>query len=155
VDVDGEDHARCPGVGVRDVLRREMFERAGWAYVRVAAMDLFCDPATEVERIRRAWWAAGGRSGQETAASGLLIVGRPKVRATWPGVPVGRPMGEYTPEQLRQVASWVLTDGVARGVEELVAAVGESLQLVLRGPRVEALVTDAARAVLGVGTLEG
>jgi len=153
VDVDGEDHAACPSVFVRDVLRREAFERAGWGYVRVAAMDLFCDPATEVERIRRAWRAAGGGNGAGATASGLLIVGRPRVRATWPGVPIGRPIGEYTPDQLRQVAAWVLTDGVGRAVEELVAAVGEALQLVLRGPRVEALVTDAARAVLGVGTL--
>jgi hypothetical protein len=117
----------------------------------VAAMDLFCDPAAEVERVRRAWRAAGGGSGPETAATGLIIVGRPKVRATWPGIPVGRPIGEYRPEQLQQVASWVLTDGVPRGVEELVAGVCEALQLVLRGPRVEALVTGAARAVLGVG----
>jgi len=157
VDVDNEQHAACRSVGVREVLRREAFERAGWTYVRVAAMDLFCDPAAEVERVRRAWRAAGGRTEHETAATGLVIVGRPKVRATWPGVPIGRPVGDYPPEQLRLVAGWVLTDGVERGVEGLVAAVCEVLQLVLRGPRVEALVSQAARDVLGggrTGTLE-
>jgi hypothetical protein len=155
VDVDGEQHAACSSVTVRDVLRREAFERAGWAYVRVAAMDLFCDPGTEVERIRRAWRAAGGRSSADTAASGSVIIGRPKVRATWPGIPVGRPVGEYAPEQLRQVAAWVLTDGVPRGVDDLVAGVCEALHLVVHGPRVEALVQHAARGVLGIGTLEG
>jgi hypothetical protein len=154
VDVDGEHHAACPSVAVRDALRREAFERAGWTYVRVAAMDLFCDPAGEVERVRRAWRAAGGRTAGETPSTGLIIVGRPKVRATWPGVPVGRPIGEYSGDQLRQVASWVLTDGIQRGVEDLVAGVCEALQLVLRGPRVEALVSAAARVVLGAGTLE-
>lgn len=157
VDVDGEEHAACPSVVVRDQLRREAFERAGWTYVRVAAMDLFCDPAGEVERIRRAWRAAGGRSLHEGATTTLVIFGRPKVRSSWPGVPVGRPVGEYSSEQLQQVAAWVLTDGVHRTVEDLVATVCEVLQLVLRGPRVESLVTKAARVVLGVqdgGTLE-
>jgi hypothetical protein len=59
-------------------------------------------------------------------------------------------VGEYSSEQLQKVAAWVLTDGVPRSVEELVAAVCEALQLVLRGPRVESLVTRAARAVLGM-----
>ena len=157
VDVDGEEHAACPSVAVRDHLRREAFERAGWTYVRVAAMDLFCDPAGEVERIRRAWRAAGGRSQHEGTSTTMLIVGRPKVRSSWPEVPVGRPIGEYSSEQLQQVAAWVLTDGVERGPEELVRAVCQALQLVLHGPRVESLVTKAARVVLGAeddGTLE-
>lgn len=156
VDVDGEQHAACPSVAVRDQMRREAFERAGWTYVRVAAMDLFCDPASEVERVRRAWRAAGGRSQNETATTGLVIINRPKVRSTWPGIPVGRPVGEYSAEQLQQVAAWVLTDGVARSVDELVAGVCEALQLVLRGPRVESLVAKAVRVVLGAeppGTL--
>ena len=158
VDVDGEQHAACRSVAVRDQLRREAFERAGWTYVRVAAMDLFCDPASEVERVRRAWRAAGGRSQNETTTTGLVIVNRPKVRSTWPGIAVGRPVSEYSSEQLQQVAAWVLTDGLVRSVDELVAGVCEALQLVLRGPRVESLVTEAARAVLGMGergTLEG
>jgi hypothetical protein len=155
VDVDSERHAACPGVMTRDAMRREAFERAGWTYVRVAAMDLFCDPAGEVERIRRAWRAAGGRSPHQTPTTGLVIVNRPKVRSTWPGIPIGRPIGEYSGQQLQQAASWVLTDGVTRDVDSLVAGVCEALQLVLRGPRVEALVTAAARDVLGTGTLAG
>jgi hypothetical protein len=156
VDVDGEEHAACPSVIVRDQLRREAFERAGWTYVRVAAMDLFCDPAGEVERIRRAWRAIGGQPWHGTPATGLAVFGQPKMRSTWPGVPVGRPVGEYSLEELQQVAVWVLTDGVQRGVEELVAAVCEALQLVPRGLRVESLVMKAARAVIdssGDGTL--
>ncbi|HEX2809650.1 MAG TPA: hypothetical protein VHN80_26090, partial [Kineosporiaceae bacterium] len=149
----GEQHAACPSVAVRDCLRRESFERAGWTYVRVAAMDLFCDPAGEVQRIRRAWRAAGGRSQHDTPTTGLIIVNRPRVRSSWPGVPVGRPVGEYTSGQLQQVASWVLTDGIQREVDELIGGVCEALQLVLRGPRVEALVAAAARNVLGLGTL--
>jgi hypothetical protein len=151
VDVDGEEHAGCPSVVVRDQMRREAFERAGWTYVRVAAMDLFCDPASEVERVRRAWRAAGGRSQNETVTTDLVIINRPKVRSTWPGIPIGRPVGEYSADQLQQVAAWVLTDGLTRSVDELVAGVCESLQLVLRGPRVESLVTTAVRAVLGAG----
>ena len=35
-------------------------------------------------------------------------------------LPVGRPVGEYSADQLQQVAAWVLTDGIGRAVAELI-----------------------------------
>ena len=54
VDLDG------PAFASRSCRERERsrpirWERAGWAYCKVSAMDLFSDPALEVGRIKAAW----------------------------------------------------------------------------------------------------
>jgi REase_MTES_1575/AAA domain len=54
VDLDGPGYA-AHGLRERDRQRRERLERAGWAYCRVSAMDVFSDPDAEVDRVRRAW----------------------------------------------------------------------------------------------------
>jgi len=146
IDIDGPGHAACTSVLVRDRQRREALERAGWTYLRVAAMDLFCDPAGEVERIRAAWRAAGGGT-PSTPPTGV-IVGRPKTRDGFPDVTPGRPVTAYSEVELESVAQWVLSDGVRRSAEELAALVREALHLPRRGMQVEAAVGGAARRVL-------
>jgi hypothetical protein len=146
VEVDSRGFAACPSVSTRDRQRREWLERAGWTYLRVAAMDLFCDPAGEVERIRAAWRDLGGDPAltQETQ----IIVGRPRVRGPFPQVTAGRPITLYSDAELEAVATWVLSDGVGRSAEELAALVREALHLPRRGMHVEAAVGGAARRVL-------
>ncbi len=146
IEVDGPSFAACPSVATRDRQRRESLERAGWAYLRVAAMDLFCDPAGEVERIRRLWMDVGGAG--PTTRPTQIIVGRPRVRSAQPAVAPGLPITEYSDAELEQVAGWVLSDGVHRSAEELAALVREALHLPRRGMHVEAAVGGAARRVL-------
>ncbi|MBT0770694.1 hypothetical protein KIH74_17250 [Kineosporia sp. J2-2] len=57
VDLDG------PAFASRNTRERERhrpgrWERAGWAYCRISAMDLFTDPDREVARVREVWEAA-------------------------------------------------------------------------------------------------
>jgi hypothetical protein len=57
VDLDG------PAFASRNTRERERhrparWERAGWAYTRVSAMDLVADPEREVARVRAAWESA-------------------------------------------------------------------------------------------------
>jgi hypothetical protein len=146
VEVDGTNHARCPSVTLRDRQRPESFERAGWAYLRVAAMDLFCDPGREVERIRTAWRAAGG--GAHTTIPNGLIVGRPRMRDGFPDVTPGRPVSTYSDVDLEAVGAWVMTDGVPRTDVELATVIRESLLLSSRGSQVQTAVNGAARRVL-------
>jgi hypothetical protein len=146
VEVDVPAYAACASVNTRDRQRREAFERAGWTYLRVAAMDLFCDPAGEVERIRSAWRDVGGASPATQPTQ--IIVGRPRVRGPFPQVQPGRPVTLYADAELEAVANWVLSDGVQRSAEELAALVREALHLPRRGMHVEATVGGAARRVL-------
>ena len=60
VDVDGPRFAEAASVRDRERHRRERFERAGWTYCKVAAMDLFLNPDAEVARLRDLWEAALG-----------------------------------------------------------------------------------------------
>ena len=146
VEVDGPAYAACASVNTRDRQRRESFERAGWTYLRVASMDLFCDPGGEVDRIRDTWRDLGGMSTATQPTQ--IIVGRPRVRGDFPQVQPGRPVTLYADEELEAVANWVLSDGVTRSAEELAALVREALHLPRRGMHVEATVGGAARRVL-------
>jgi len=149
VEIDGPGYAACPSVSTRDRQRRDAFERAGWTYLRVAAMDLFCDPAGEVDRIRNLWRDLAGAMNATVPTQ--IIVGRPRVRGTFPQVAPGRAVTLYSDAELEEVAAWVLSDGVWRSAEELAALVREALHLPRRGMHVEAAVGGAARRVLDGG----
>ena len=123
VDVDGPAHAGLGSADLRERQRRAAFERSGWRYLRVAAMDLFCDPEREVERITSAWRAAGGRPAppaQGGAPADGDVSGQPRTRTPWPDVTPGRPVSAYDERELDAVARWILSDGVVRTAEELV-----------------------------------
>jgi hypothetical protein len=62
VDLDGDAYANR-GWRERDRQRAERLERAGWAYCTVGALDLFRDPAAEVDRVREVWLRAGQEVG--------------------------------------------------------------------------------------------
>ncbi|HYJ76712.1 MAG TPA: AAA family ATPase [Kineosporiaceae bacterium] len=151
VDVDVPAHAGLNPADVRERQRRAAFERSGWRYLRVAAMDLFCDPEREVARIRQAWRAAGGAPAAVTPVAG--VPHQPRNRAPWPDVTPGRAIGAYGERELDAVARWVLSDGVPRTPDALAAELRDALQIDQHGERAEATMAAAARRVLGAATL--
>jgi REase_MTES_1575 len=153
VDVDVPAHAAIESADLRERQRRSAFERSGWRYLRVAAMDLFCDPEREVERIRQAWRAAGGSPAPAPVTPLAGVPAQPRNRAPWPDVTPGRPAGAYPERELDEVARWVLSDGVARSPEDVVTEVREALQIARPGERADAALVASARRVLGVATL--
>ena len=153
VDFDVPAHAALTPADVRERQRRAGFERAGWRYLRIAAMDLFCDPDREVARIRQAWRAAGGTLPTVPVAPPPGLPHQPRSRAPWPDVTPGRAIGAYGERELDAVARWVLSDGVPRTPEAVVAEIREALQLDRHGERSEASIAAAARRVLGIATL--
>ncbi len=147
VELDGPQYAACPSARLRDRGRAQAFERAGWTYLRVSAMDLFCDPAGEVERIRDAWRAAGGLPA--TVVPAAVLPRPPVVRGAWPTwVVTGLPVSAYSAEELDAVAWWVVSDGVGRPRERVAAEVRSALGLPTAQTRVEAAVGAAAERVL-------
>ena len=153
VDVDVPAHAALNPADVRERQRRAAFERSGWRYLRVAAMDLFCDPEREVTRIRHAWRAAGGTTAAVPPAPAPGVPHQPRNRAPWPDVTPGRAIGAYGERELDAVARWVLSDGVPRTQQALAAELRDALQIDQHGERAEATIVAAARRVLGVDTL--
>lgn len=148
IDLDGPGYASCRSVRLRDRLRAQSFERAGWSYLRVVAMDLFCDPEGEVERIQDAWRAAGGLPAS-VVPSRVLPPPPPPTRYPWPShVAPGLPISAYTPRELDAVASWVVSDGAVRSPEQVAAEVRKALGFAHREPRVDAAVGAASRRAL-------
>lgn len=144
IDLDGPGYAGCRTVRLRDRLRAQSFERAGWSYLRVAAMDLFCDPEGEVERIQDAWRAAGGLPASVVPSRVVPIP--PPTRRPWPAhVAPGLPVSAYTPHELDAVAGWVVSDGAGRSPEQVAAEVRTALGFAQREPRVDAAVGAASR----------
>ncbi|HET9656322.1 MAG TPA: hypothetical protein VFP72_13280 [Kineosporiaceae bacterium] len=148
IDLDGPGYAACRSVRQRDRQRAQAFERAGWSYLRVAAMDLFCDPEGEVERVQDAWRAAGGLPAS-VVPSRVVPVPPPPSRPPFPAhVAPGLPISAYTPRELDAVARWVVSDGTVRSPEQAAAEVRAALGLLHREPRVDAAVGAACRRAL-------
>jgi hypothetical protein len=73
IDLDGPRYA-ARTIRERDRQRGERLVQAGWVHHRVSAIDVFRDPAGEVERIRRAWIRAMLDRERQEALSGLAAV---------------------------------------------------------------------------------
>jgi hypothetical protein len=154
IDLDGPGYASGPSVRLRDRQRAQDFERAGWSYLRVAAMDLFCDPEGEVERIQDAWRAAGGLPA--SVVPSRVVPTPPPTRLPWPDqVAPGLPISAYTPRELDAVARWVVSDGAVRSPEQAATEVRAALGLVRREPRVDAAVGAACRRALQEAAVSG
>jgi hypothetical protein len=145
VELDGPGYAACRSVRLRDRFRAESFEHAGWTYLRVSAMDLFCDPLGEVDRIRDAWRAAGGLPA--TVIRSVALPRSPAVRGPWPSrVSTGLPVSAYSPEELDAVGRWVASDGRTRSRDQLSLEIRISLGLPSDDLRtLEAVAAAAAR----------
>ena len=147
IDLDGPGYAACRSVRWRDRMRAQGFERAGWSYLRVAAMDLFCDPDGEVERIQDAWRAAGGLPA--SVVPSRVVPLPPPSRGPWPElVAPGLPISAYTPRELDSVARWVVSDGAVRSPEQVASEIRAALGFAHREPRVDAAVGAASRRAL-------
>jgi hypothetical protein len=81
------------------------------------------------------------------------VPAQPRNRSPWPDVTPGRPAGAYAERELDAVARWVLSDGVARPAEDLVAQMRDALQIARSGERADAALVASARRVLGLATL--
>jgi hypothetical protein len=147
IEMDGVAYSACPSVRLRDRQRPQLFERAGFAVVRVAAMDLFVDPGAEVERIRDVWRAAGGLPASIVPAA--VLPREPVMRTAWPStVSPGLPISAYSTDELDDVVAWVVSDSAERTDEMVAAEVRASLGFSVRSPRIDAGIDSAIRRVL-------
>jgi hypothetical protein len=167
VEGDGPAYAAVASTRDRDRLRVEHLQRLGWTHLRIWTTDVFRDPAREVARVVSVVRAAAARDRQRRAGAvrpspvadwarvrwdGDRAVVAPSAQpavlsGTRPSVPTGRPIEEYSPEQLDDVVRWICADTLARTDEQVAALARQHLGFVRRGARVDAALAAAIARV--------
>lgn len=73
----------------------------------------------------------------------------PKVRGPRPPYATGLPLAAYSDDQLDEFATWILSDGVARGDDDLVEELREELGITRRGAQTDAVLSNVVRRSRG------
>lgn len=68
-----------------------------------------------------------------------------RVRGPRPPIEVGMSIGDYSDDQLDELASWIVSDGLPRDVDEVVSIMRTELGIRRRGARIDAALSAAAR----------
>jgi very-short-patch-repair endonuclease len=158
IECDGATYHSSPTARDRDRLRQEHLEARGWRFVRVWSTDWFTRRDEELSRLLGAYQdqllkfglsEVRGRYGLDPIPPPIDAAPPPSnelesvQRPPRPNVPRGRPISEYTQDQLRALARWVRSDGVLRTDDELLTAMTTDLRFDRRGRRIEAALLDA------------
>jgi REase_MTES_1575 len=176
VEADGPAYAATASTRERDRLRVEHLQRLGWTHLRIWTTDVFRDPAREVARVVSVARAAAARDRQRRAGAvrpspvadwarvrwdgdraAVPPTAQPAVLSgTRPSVPTGRPIEEYSAQQLDDVVRWICGDTLARTDEQVAALARQHLGFVRRGSRVDAALAAAiARVTRGAVQEQG
>lgn len=168
IETDGPAYARTPSVRDRDRLRPEQLRRLGWSVYRVWAGAWAADPDGETGRLIDAYAkavAAADAYDWAVAAAEAGVVAEPSHPdedddappdegsgeneparvGPRPPVPLGRPVGGYTRQELVALARWVESDGVARSEDEVVTLLDAELSVTTPGSRAEDVFRHAVR----------
>lgn len=150
---DGAPYAAAPTARDRDRLRRQQLESLGWSHTRLWGLEWYLRRQATLDRIadeHRAAvqrWEMRERGELETPAApsaAAIVAAATPQRGERPPVPRGRQITDYTPQQIWQVMTWVLSDGRMRTDDEIVDETATELGF----PKVDAWVDGPIRAVL-------
>ena len=169
---DDADYVAEPSVRVRDRQRARRLERLGWSVAQVWSAAAFLDPQGEADAIERtvlaqvaervklappapATMPAQARMTAQGSGTGELPrVGGPEQPSlpvpTHPRPPVepGLPISAYGDDQLDDLLTWIVSDGVERDHLQLAAALRSELGIARRGARVDTAIASAVRRIL-------
>jgi len=87
---------------------------------------------------------AGARHTEDPAVAEQLPFDRLESRPGRPNVPRGRPIKEYSDDQLDDLVLWISADGVRRSDEDLVTELRRELGMSRRGSRIDQVLRAAA-----------
>nr|NLD40937.1 DNA helicase [Actinomycetales bacterium] len=87
---------------------------------------------------------AGARHTEDQAVAEQLPFDRLESRPGRPNVPRGRPIKEYSDDQLDDLVLWISADGVRRSDEDLVTELRRELGMSRRGSRIDQVLRAAA-----------
>jgi len=161
IETDGATYHSSHSVRDRDRLRQEQLERLGWRFHRIWSTDWFADPEREVARVKAAYEEAVAAVDAKQTAEPTVVL--PVARAVEPApaaaqrsaerpelVP-GKPITEYSHDELIALVRWIESDTLLRTEDEVVEAARKELGFRRGGSRINAALAAAVRAARADG----
>jgi len=139
-------------------LRQQQLENLGWQFHRIWPTDWFLRREDEVRRALAAFEAAvahadtldrDGLHPQRPAPAPVPNRAPPRTRGPRPPVPPGRSIDAYSPQDLRALVQWVLSDGKLPTDDEIVTELTRELGFQRRGAKIVAALMTAIRTARG------
>lgn len=150
VEADGHAYHSSATARDRDRLRQDHLERLGWRFHRVWSTDWFRNPEEQLDRIRTAWKEAVSAVGQGSSAPEMsvpVVAAQPAVvpvrTAPRPTLISGLPITNYSVPDLARLVRWILSDGLLREDDEIIAEGMGELGFKNRGRRIVEAFTRA------------
>ncbi len=150
IECDGASYHSSATARDRDRLRQEHLQRLGWRFHRIWSTDWFYHREQEIERAIAAYKEAVRQAdlsdadpGTAQATGGAQPMRRDhqqpvaRQRGPRPLVPVRETIDQYSDGELRQIAEWVISDGLLRTDEELIREIFETLPFKRLGNRIK------------------
>jgi very-short-patch-repair endonuclease len=152
IECDGASYHSSAAARDRDRLRQAYLERLGWRFHRIWSTDWFYHREQEIERAIAAYEEAVRRA--DSADSSYADTHPPQAtggaqpmnqaqqqavarqRGPRPPVPVRETIDQYSDRELRQIAEWVISDGLLRTDDELIQEIFETLPFERLGNRI-------------------
>jgi very-short-patch-repair endonuclease len=152
IECDGATYHSSATARDRDRLRQAHLQRLGWRFHRIWSTDWFYHREQEIERAIAAYEEAVRRA--DSADSSYADTHPPQAtggakpmnqaqqqavarqRGPRPPVPVRETIDQYSDRELRQIAEWVMSDGLLRTDEELIREVFDALPFERLGRRI-------------------
>lgn len=146
IECDGASYHSSATARDRDRLRQSHLERLGWHFHRIWSTDWFYNREQEVERLVATYQEAVRRADlmdadapSKSPSKGMTpelqpVLGRQ--RGPRPLLPVRDNIDNYSKGELRQMAEWIMSDGLLRTDEQLTRDIFEHLPFERMGGRI-------------------
>jgi very-short-patch-repair endonuclease len=149
IECDGASYHSAPTARDRDRLRQQQLESIGWRFHRIWSTDWFLRREEQVEAAVQAWEAAIRDFGSATPETPVEVPAEAPPPATErgprPAIPVRGRIDLYTPTELTALVGWILSDGLLRTDDEIVAEMLPEIGASRRGDRIVAAIEAAIR----------
>lgn len=169
IECDGAAYHSTPTARDRDRLRQQHLTRLGWRFHRIWSTDWFMRREGEIERAVSAFRDAVRRADILDDDEGVpantepptekVVVLAGNSRHVMPQLPPRESITEYSRTELRDLATWVASDGLLRADEEWLREVFEALPFERLGGRIreylQRAVQDARRELGGSSDKSG
>lgn len=131
IEADGASYHSGHIARERDRLRQMLLEDRGWNFHRIWSTDWFSNPDREVERTLAAYNAAiqkttsvgtqaNARSSDLETLGDFKVSTEPTRTLSHPGFGYGRPITDYTPQELDSIVRFIVSDGLLRSDDEII-----------------------------------
>ncbi len=161
LECDGASYHSAATARDRDRLRQQQLESLGWRFHRIWSTDWRLRRGEEIQRAVASYEEAVRLSDESEASQPAPIRAAERIeeiseerrdrrsarpRGPRPQVVTGLKIEQYRADDLRAIVQWILSDGLLRTDDDLLAAALEELGFRRRGKRIDEALREAIRA---------